>query len=173
MLPGAETGDGLSRAGSVQIASRRFSQNSLYRQPLRLFSPDIRYLEKRLGSPGYVCKALPPLALDVIAVGRILSGGRPSRAARKIPTRGGASEQSSSEGGGLRVVGFVDARFPECPKHDQMASGTSGKRTVTAGTWTLGKRIATPKFDLRSKTTNGTVFRMASKNRIAWAGDSK
>ena len=41
---------------------------------------------------------------EVIAVGWILSGGRISRAARKILTQRRATEQSSSEGGGLRVV---------------------------------------------------------------------
>ena len=88
MPPDAETGDGLPRAGSVQIASQRFLQKSLYRQPPRLSSPDLRYPEIRLCSQGNVGKALPPLAFDVIAVGRILSGGRPRPAARKIPTRG-------------------------------------------------------------------------------------
>ena len=37
---------GCPRPGSVQIAPRRFSHNSLYRQPLRLSSPDLRDLEK-------------------------------------------------------------------------------------------------------------------------------
>jgi hypothetical protein len=40
-----------------------------------VFLLDLRYLEKDFRSQGNVCKALPPLAFDVIAVGRILSGG--------------------------------------------------------------------------------------------------
>jgi hypothetical protein len=48
---------------------------------------------------------------EVIAVGRILSGGRISGAARKILTQRRAGEHSSPEGGGLRVVrlGMLDA----------------------------------------------------------------
>jgi hypothetical protein len=51
MLPVAETGDGLPRAGSVQLAAQvvlgRF-QESLYRQSLRLSALDRRSLGKIL-----------------------------------------------------------------------------------------------------------------------------
>ena len=111
MLPVAETGDGLPRAGSVQIASRRFSQNSLYRQPLRLSAP--HGLEKTLQpSFGNVGKKSSSAGSDVIAVGRILSGGhqdllpeksRPEAGLRTVIVGGRRSE------GGLGSIRIADA----------------------------------------------------------------
>jgi len=139
MLPGAETGDGLPRAGSVQIASRRFLQNSLYRLPLSLSSLGLRYLEKSLCSQGNVCKALPPPACDVIAVGRILSGGRPRPAARKFRPEVGLGTVIV---GGRRSEGGRSALF-STGHFGLTRRSLADRQLVIAGTVACGPLIAT------------------------------
>jgi hypothetical protein len=100
MLPDPNTGDGLPRAGSVQSASRRFSQNSLYRHPLGLSSRELRCLKKGLCSQGNVCKAISPLALMSSPLVGFFRAGTQSCCPKNPDQRQGLKNSPSSEGGG-------------------------------------------------------------------------
>ena len=90
MLPAAETGDGLPRAGSFQIAAPTLASADT------VCCSDRHSFERNsAGLVVWKCGETARLLLAiVIAVGRILSGGHPGAAARKIPTRGTRSEES-------------------------------------------------------------------------------